>query len=91
MMELSTTWVRKWRTTIEEVADSLPFPIKITVTCDAGVLLTSTIAYPGAEPAFAIDNSVEPEFPITMTCSGSNGDQVSATINQPPPLPGGTA
>src|ERR1017187_1325881 len=70
---------------IQQAAEKLEFPIKVTATCSSGFVAHLSIAYPGAEPAFMpMEGEVTTvRFPVTVTCSGKDGGKLTAVIDEP--------
>jgi hypothetical protein len=77
---------------LEESVTRLSFPIKVTATCPAGLVMALSIAYRGAEPVPTVTQGVAMVgFPITVACIGKDGRSVTGIIEQPTRHTEGTA
>jgi hypothetical protein len=70
---------------LQQAAEKLAFPIKVTVACSAGFVAHMSIAYPGAEPVFVpMEGEVATvRFPVTVTCLGKDGGKLVGMIEEP--------
>jgi hypothetical protein len=64
----------------------LTFPLTVTAACVEGFLFGASIASSGANPTFTrAEGIAQVTWPLTITCIGKNGKNITATLEQPEP------
>jgi hypothetical protein len=67
-----------------EARSRLSFPIKITATRAAGFICAGSIAHREADLVFVpVEEIAMVVFPITVTCRGRKGEEITGILHQP--------